>query len=96
LAPSRKIESPCYQAGSQYADILEAYNCTFVAIHPTQYDEYLGYANWFYQTSSFPALQCVWPDKQGRFPWQAGFPTGLARLQPVLSEPEGLDLIHEP
>jgi hypothetical protein len=31
-----------------------------------------GYARWFNGGSSFRLLQVVWPDKEGRFPGEAG------------------------
>ena len=77
-----------YEAGNKYAGILEGCDCVFVTIHPSHYNEYLGSAIRFYKHALFPVLQCVWPDREGRFPWEAGFPPGLASLQPVLSEPE--------
>ena len=49
------------------------------------YAEYLGYASWFYKGDDFPALQCLWPDKQGRFPTDAGFPESLRARQPLLA-----------
>lgn len=33
------------------------------------------------------ALQLVWSDEEGRFPWDDGFDTKLARLQPFLDRP---------
>ena len=34
------------------------------------YRTYLGYAGWFHGGPRFPALQAVWPDAEGRFPWE--------------------------
>jgi hypothetical protein len=30
---------------------------------------------WFYEGVDFPALQMFWPDREGRFPWDKGFPS---------------------
>ncbi|MBV8922498.1 DUF4262 domain-containing protein [Bradyrhizobium sp.] len=32
----------------------------------------------------FPCLQLVWPDRAGRFPWQAEFDPALRKYQPLL------------
>jgi hypothetical protein len=48
----------------------------------------LGYAIWFYRSLSkpFPAMQLIWPDKQGHFPWEAGYDERFYRLQKALYE----------
>src|SRR5947209_3318154 len=58
-----------YEPEKEYPDILEGYRCAFEEIDKGLYEEYLGYAIWFYRGSAFPALQCVWPDHEGRYPW---------------------------
>ncbi len=50
------------------------------------YREHLGYANWFYGNEAFPCYQLVWPDRQGLFPWQAGFDERFRESQPDLSK----------
>ncbi|QDU28160.1 hypothetical protein ETAA8_32600 [Anatilimnocola aggregata] len=57
--------------------ILEGYSCIFRTVPAAAYSEYLGYGRWFYQTASFPVLQCIWPDNNHRYPWQADFPSAL-------------------
>ena len=51
-----------------------------------QYREHLGWSRWFYGSETFPCLQLVWPDRAGLFPWQAGFDSALAPLQPDITE----------
>jgi len=41
-----------------------------VAVGEQHNRESLGYPRWFYPGSALPVLQCVWPDKAGRFPWE--------------------------
>ncbi len=50
------------------------------------YAEYLGYARWFYQSDSFPVLQCIWPDKQHRYPWHPDCHPKVKERQPVLAQ----------
>jgi hypothetical protein len=66
--------------------ILEGNSCMFRNVERDIYPEYLGHAMWFYEGPDFPALQCVWPDRNGHYPWEAGFPSELNERQPVLTE----------
>ena len=62
-----------YEADREYADILQdPFRCTFKASERAAYRDFVGYALWFYENDEFPLLQCFWPDKQHRLPWDAG------------------------
>ncbi|MGN6178882.1 MAG: DUF4262 domain-containing protein [Mucilaginibacter sp.] len=57
-----------------YEGFLKDYPVQFVKVDQAYYADYLGYAGWFYDsTFEFPVLQLVWPDKEGRFPWESEF-----------------------
>jgi hypothetical protein len=56
-----------------YKDLIETYSCTVRRVSEVWYYHFLGYANWFYQGQSYPTLQCIWPDKNERFPWHPEF-----------------------
>lgn len=47
--------------------------------------EYMGYGCRFYESTDFPVLQCVWPDKAGTFPGEAGAAEFLAKTQPLIT-----------
>lgn len=49
---------------------------------------YLRSSDWFYRRGPFPAVQLVWADSSGRFPWEQDFDASLVKLQPDLS-PKG-------
>lgn len=67
-------------------DVLKGYNVCFRTVERRHYREYLGYARWFYRGDDFPALQCVWPDSQHRYPWHPEFNAALAQRQPLLTD----------
>jgi hypothetical protein len=67
-------------------ELLENYRCLFRHVEREQYREYLGYATWFYEGPEFPALQCVWPDRSGNYPWESGFSATLHDRQPILTD----------
>ena len=75
-----------FNAGQTDDTLLEGYSCTFRTIPPAQFREHLGFASWFYEGNEFPALQLVYPDRQGRWPWQAGVNEGFRLNQPVLAD----------
>lgn len=68
------------------SSFAETYDCAFAPIEIEQYRDYLGYAIWFYRglPQPFPALQLVWPDKQGRFPWEPDYDERFFSLQKKL------------
>jgi hypothetical protein len=48
--------------------------------------DFLGWSRWFHQGAAFPCVQVVWPDRAGRFPWEARFDEDFRGDQPDLSE----------
>ena len=63
-------------------EVLEGYSCMFRIVAPKLYREFFGYARWFYEGYSFPMLQCIWPDGNHNYPWDAEY---NAQTQPVLA-----------
>ena len=47
--------------------------------------EYLGWNRWLYGGDDFPCVQIVWSDRDGVFPWEAGFDPTFAHDQPDLT-----------
>ena len=76
-------EGQQFRAGTRSSEILEMHECAFLAFPIRAYRDYLGYARWFYSGDEFPALQCVWPDGQGVFPWEPGASAHSKSLQPM-------------
>lgn len=72
-----------YERNSQFA---QGFDFALAPIEIEHYREYLGYANWFYRSlpNPFPALQLVWPDKEGRLPWEPGYDERFLKLQKAL------------
>jgi hypothetical protein len=63
---------------------LEGYPVVFKRVKKAHYKEYFGYGLWFYSGPKFTAIQCCWPDKKGRFPWDKGFEKKWLKAQPLL------------
>lgn len=68
-----------------YSGFLEGYEIQFLQVDKDYYQNYVGYAGWFYDSSfDFPLLQLVWPDKQHKFPWDKDFNPDWKFKQPLL------------
>jgi hypothetical protein len=74
-----------YQAGREYPEIVADYKCSFQKIDKRYYKDYLGTAMSFYNPESFPALQCIYPDKSGRYPWNNKCSKAFREQEPVLT-----------
>ena len=73
-----------FTEGEATSGIIKDFDVVFCEVHHDHYQEYLGTASWYYKNTDYPALQCVWPDRQGRFPWDVNFPASLRAIQPVM------------
>ena len=62
-----------FDAGCVYPEIVGQVHCTFRRVDDAHYEKYLGHSMQYYQFQYFPVLQCVWPDKSDRLPWQPNF-----------------------
>ncbi|MGC4094571.1 MAG: DUF4262 domain-containing protein [Polyangiaceae bacterium] len=72
---------------TQSSEIVSGYACTFRHVHVNWFPTFLGYARWFYRGDDFECLQCFWPDRHHRLPWDTEFERGRI-LQPILYEPD--------
>ncbi len=76
----RRFDGQCAISGI----LTEPYTCVFRPVPMRIYAEYVGFAQWFYEADPFPVMQCFWPDKAGRFPWEAGCERATREAQPLL------------
>jgi len=78
-----------YAEGIDYDDLLRGHACRFRDVPVSQFRPYLGWALWFYEGPSFPALQLIWPDPDGRWPWDPAVDPAIRDLQPVIADQGG-------
>lgn len=76
-----------FSAGDRTDELLKGLDVCFTEVPLELYPEYLGFALWFYGSlpDPFPAIQLVWPDRAGKFPWEPGYDRSFCALQPILS-----------
>jgi hypothetical protein len=78
-----------FAGGEKHEGLLVDYPVRFVAVPEAVLADYFGMALWAYEGTPFPAVQLVWPDKQGRWPWSEGVREGFRAGQPVLGAVPG-------
>lgn len=72
------------ETGKTYTDFFESGEVEFLKVDSRNLRDYFGYAIDLYNSSDFPALQLVWPDRKGKFPWQNDFEEEFTYRQPLL------------
>ena len=75
-----------YSAGSQSEEFLEDRVCAFRTMPESQYRHYLGWNLWFHDGAAFPALQMVWTDREGRWPWETTVDPAVRERQPAIED----------
>ncbi len=70
-----------YKDGEKHEELIDNFPLLFKTIDRKYYDNYLGKAIEFYKGKSFPALCCLFPDAEGKFPSDVGCNKGLKELQ---------------
>ena len=80
-------EGEKFEPDRSYADILGGGH--YVRFRPVDVSHYADWVNssiWFYDwdPSSFPLLQCFYPDMKGVFPWEEGCKQWCVKAQPLL------------
>ncbi len=76
-----------FQDGQSSDDILDGYECAFRRVLPEYYADLFGWAIWHYEGSEFPAIQCVWPDRDRKFPWEEECGPEFQAHQPTYFRP---------
>jgi hypothetical protein len=76
-----------FDQGAEYHGIFARCACRFRPVEAIHYRDYLGWAIWFYEGGPFPVLQCFWPDREGRYPWDPGCDSSVSAAQPLLFKP---------
>ena len=72
-----------------FEGLLEGYACKVIPVHERWHTEYFGYAMWHRRyvgkINTLKALQCLWPDKNGKFPDEVGCNGEIVKRQPLLN-----------
>jgi len=77
-----------YVAGATADDLLHGYPVRMLGVAADDHGDYLGLAQWAYEGAEFEVVQLVYPDKQGRWPWDDSASKGFQDAQPVVGRRE--------
>jgi hypothetical protein len=58
-----------FDDGNVCTDLLDGYALVFAPVRREMHERLFGLAFWHYGAVEFPTLQCIWPDREGRYPW---------------------------
>ena len=72
------------EIGKVYHNIFKETPATFVKVDNRNIVDYFGVAIRHYQNNPFEALQLVWSDRNGKFPWEEDFEEDFLYKQPLL------------
>lgn len=73
-----------FEEGAVATGLLPGRPVVFRRVATRHYPTWLTHAAWYHGGLRFPAVQCVWPDAAGNFPWDRWYPRSLRAQQPVL------------
>jgi Domain of unknown function (DUF4262) len=87
-------EGKPFTSGREHDWVLEERNCWSRDVDKLWYKDLFGWAIWFYAGTDFPVVQCIWPAKDGSYPWEGNSP--FLTPQPLLFEQELLSarMVH--
>jgi len=83
---SRIANGAKFDPSHELGDVLEGFPVAFERVLRIAYERFLPAAAEFYAERPFDALQCLWPDKQRRFPRDRDFDAACATVQPRLGD----------
>lgn len=85
---NRRVKSgETFIAGEKYQGFIGDFEVLAASVHPSNFEEYLGYNLWLYQGQHFEVLQLIYPSTSGHWPWEPTASEWFRAWQPLLSEP---------
>lgn len=72
------------ETGKSYNDFFESGRTQFLQVDNRNIADYFGQAINLYNTEGFPALQLVWTDRNGKYPWEKDYEEEFEFRQPLL------------
>lgn len=81
---ARVREGQRFEEGEVATGILPGRPIVFRRVATRHYPAWLSRAAWYHGGLRFPAVQGVWPDPSGNYPWDRWYPRALRAQQPVL------------
>jgi hypothetical protein len=89
LAVNRIQDGSTFTAGTYSEEILDNYRAAFLKVEEIHHPIYPLSMATRLQGDEVTALQLLWPDQEGRFPWHPDFNPKFKEHQPMLGSWEG-------
>ena len=84
IAGEKVKDGTIYKPGEIYTDFFTSGTTQMLLVDKRNLKDYFGYAIWFNRETDFPALELIWTDRNGRFPWETGYEQEFKYRQPLL------------
>lgn len=81
-----RLRTGLLEMNQRESEIVGQVDCIFRPAEERWMQRLMYRAQWYYRDQPFPALQCVYPDLENRFPWEEGFDVRWRRRQALLFE----------
>ena len=80
-----------FETGKRYAHLTQNFDTMFIEVHPANHDEWMGMGKTINtEILGVPqrAIQLVWTDTKGKFPWEPGFEERFRDKQLLFDKPQ--------
>lgn len=84
----RVAQGERFEHGSRKRGLLEGVTCAFARFPRAAHAEYLGAGMRELGVERIDAVQCIWPDRRGRLPWDPRVTRDLLAMEPVFLRPD--------
>jgi hypothetical protein len=81
---ARRMRAGELKNNRREAEIIGKVDCIFRPVENRWIQQLMYRAQWFYNDLPFPAVQCIYPDLENRFPWEEGFDSSWRSRQALL------------
>lgn len=74
-----------FEPHTSYDEFLEGYDVRFGPVSREHRETYMRSACWLHKGPDFKAVQMLWPNKAGLWPWDEDAPESFREWQPILA-----------
>lgn len=82
-------EGTRFESNKNYKGIYKNDKAIFLDVEKDNIPDYFGFGMRYYDEVEFPAMEAVWTDREGNFPWETGYSEDLIFMQPLLDRNSG-------
>ncbi|MEM7504042.1 MAG: DUF4262 domain-containing protein [Pseudomonadota bacterium] len=76
-----------FEPDKLYSGFLDNFEVMFRPVLKRYYEEYFGWGQWLYGSDEFRVFQLIFPNTNGKWPWDSEAPDEFIYFIPLLCEP---------